>query len=180
MGFSLVSHCTFVLNLVSSLNFHICHLASHHQNRVKARNGLRLAGDNTEGLGEEMDSDPKRAGHGAYWHHLPHCWTQASSATETPVLPVCVYVPVSCTCECTQACLCHLCVCVCVPVSGPLQTQRWRRQNMRCGATRRGGWRHPQTRGDWSENLRSAHFQDRSEERMASDNCPASASQTHK
>ena len=33
---------------------------------VTAGNGLRVAGDNTEGLGEEMDRDPKRAGHGAY------------------------------------------------------------------------------------------------------------------
>ena len=63
MGFFLVSHCTFVLNLVSSLNFHIRRLATHHQHTVKAGNGLGLAGDNTEGLGEEMDRDPKRAGH---------------------------------------------------------------------------------------------------------------------
>ena len=81
---------------------------------VTAGNGLRVAGDNTEGLGEEMDRDPKRAGHGAYWHRLPHCCTRASSATETPVFPVCVYVLVSCTSVCTQACLCCLCLCVCL------------------------------------------------------------------
>ena len=45
---------------------------------------------------------------------------QASSATETPVFPVCVCVTVPSSCVFTQVCLCHLClhvfvyVCACV------------------------------------------------------------------
>ena len=127
-----------------------------------------LASDNTEQLGEEMDRDPKRAGHGAYWRHLPYCWTQASSATETPVFPVCVCVAVPSSCMFTQVCLCclylHVFLCVC-----PHQKQRWRWQNMRLGGTRRGGTRHPQTRGDWSVYLCGAPVQNRNEERMAID-----------
>ena len=64
MGFSPVPFGTFVLTLGSSVNFHIHQLASPHNHN--ARNDLRLAGDNTEQLGEEMDRDPKRAGHSAY------------------------------------------------------------------------------------------------------------------
>ena len=64
IGFFPLSLDTFVLALGSSVNFHIHRLASHHHH--KARNDLRLAGDNTEQLGEEMDRDPQRAGHGAY------------------------------------------------------------------------------------------------------------------
>ena len=64
MGFSPLCLGTVVLTLGSSVNLHIHRLASHHHH--KARNDLRLAGDNTEQLGEEMDRDPKRAGHGAY------------------------------------------------------------------------------------------------------------------
>ena len=60
-----------------------------------------------------MDRDPKRAGHSA---SLLYCWTQASSATGTPVFPVCVSVPSSCVF--TQVCLCRLCLrvflCVCM------------------------------------------------------------------
>lgn len=111
MGFSPLSLGTFVLTLGSSVNFHIYQLASHHH--YKARNDLRLAGDNTEQLGEEMDRDPKRAGHSA---SLLYCWTQASSATGTPVFPVCVSVPSLCVF--TQVCLCRLCLrvflCVCM------------------------------------------------------------------
>jgi len=60
MGFSPLSLGTFVLTLGSSVNFHIHELSSHHHHDV--RNDLRLAGDNTEQLGEEVDRDLKRAG----------------------------------------------------------------------------------------------------------------------
>ena len=61
--FVFVSLClgTVVLTLGSSVNFHIHRITSHHHH--KARDNLRLVG---EQLGEEMDRDPKRAGHGAY------------------------------------------------------------------------------------------------------------------
>ena len=61
MGFSPVPFGTFVLTLGSSVNLHIHGITSHHHH--KARDNLRLVG---EQLGEEMDRDPKRAGHGAY------------------------------------------------------------------------------------------------------------------
>ena len=38
---------------------------------------------------------------------------------------------------------------------------------MRCGTTRRAGTQHPQTRGDWSTHLCSAHVQESNEGRMA-------------
>ena len=112
MGFSPLSLGTFVLTLGSSVNFHIHWLASHHYHTGKLGNDLRLGGDHTEQLWEEMDRDPKRAGQGAYWHHLPYCWTQASSDTETPIFPVCVCVTVPSSCVFTHVCLCHPCLCV--------------------------------------------------------------------
>ena len=85
------------------------------------------------------------------------------------VFPVCICVPIPYTCVLVL----HVCVCVCVWVcvqgSCPLQTQRGRLQKMRCGATKRGGTRRSQTRGDWSMHLCDAPVQDRNEERMTSD-----------
>ena len=80
---------------------------------------------------------------------------------------------------CLHLCLCPLHVCACVAYvcvggnvhgSCPLQTQRWRWQNMRYGATRGGGMRHSQTRRDWSMHLCDAPVQKRNEERMTGDN----------
>ena len=82
------------------------------------------------------------------------------------VFPVCICVPV----PYTYVLVLHMCVCGCVHGSCPLQTQRWRWQNMRCGATRGGGRRRSQTRGDWYMHLCDAPVQDRNEERMTGDN----------
>lgn len=57
MGFSPLCLGTVVLTLGSSVNLHIHRLASHHHH--KARNDLRLAGDNTEQLGKKWTGIPK-------------------------------------------------------------------------------------------------------------------------
>ena len=85
------------------------------------------------------------------------------------VFPVCICVPVPYTCVLV------LRVCVCV---GPAHCRHRDEGDiiscddetaLRCGATRRGGMRHSQTRGDWSMHLCDAPVQDRNEERLTSD-----------
>ena len=51
--------------LESSLSFHIHYVAFHHHCIDKVGNSLRLGQNNTEGMGEEMERDTKRAGYGA-------------------------------------------------------------------------------------------------------------------
>ena len=89
------------------------------------------------------------------------------------VSPVCICVPVPYTCV-LVLCVC-VCVCVCM---GPAHCRHRDEGDitscddeivLRCGATRRGGTRHSQTRGDWSMHLCDAPVQDRNEERMTGD-----------
>ena len=87
------------------------------------------------------------------------------------MFPVCICVPVPYTCVLVL----HVCVCVRM---GPAHCRHRDEGDitscddeivLRCGATRRGGTRHSQTRGDWSMHLCDAPVQDRNEERMTGD-----------
>ena len=65
-GFCPISHCTSVLSMGTFVNFHICHLVSHHHCTSKTGYGSRLAGDNTEELAEEMETYPIKSGQRAF------------------------------------------------------------------------------------------------------------------
>lgn len=95
---------------------------------------------------------------------------------EKSVLHVLPRVPCLHLCPCPlHVCACVACVCVCM---GPAHCRHRDEGDiisyddetaLRCGATRRGGMRRSQTRGDWSTHLCDAPVQDRNEERLTGD-----------
>ena len=103
--------------------------------------------------------------------YLLNCWTQLSSASETPASPVCICVPVPRIYVCTRVfvspVLVCVSVCVCVqPTAGTevkvTTCEMWINQKRR--------YKCPQARWDWTVYLRGVPVHDLNVEMTASDN----------